>query len=188
MVDVAGLPVDRRQIGLAQARRRFHQRLKHSLEIECRPADDLQHVGGRGLLLERFAQLVEQTCVLYRDHGLRSKVLDQVDLLIGKGTYLLAGENDCSDQFIVLEHWDRKDGPIAANFDARSHEWMALDVGRYRRDVGNVGYLLRFRSAAKRRVRRRAEQRLARARFDVTWRCIVGGNQAEAVAITITEE
>jgi hypothetical protein len=42
-------------IRLAQQRRRLDQRIEHRLEIEGRAADDLEHLGGRGLLLQRFA-------------------------------------------------------------------------------------------------------------------------------------
>ena len=45
-------------------------------------ADDLQHVGGGGLLLQRFAQLVEQPRVLDGDDGLSGEVLYQLDLLV----------------------------------------------------------------------------------------------------------
>src|SRR5436190_24398265 len=47
-------------VGLAQSRRRFGQRIQHGLEVKGRAADDLEYVGGGGLLLQRFAQLVEQ--------------------------------------------------------------------------------------------------------------------------------
>ena len=67
----------------------FDERLQHGLQIEGRAADDLEHVGGGGLLLQRFAQLVEQPCVLDGDDGLRGEVLDQLDLLVGKGPHLL---------------------------------------------------------------------------------------------------
>ena len=59
------------------ARRPSDQRVEHGLQIERRAADDLQHVGGRGLLLQRLGEiararlhLVEQPHVLDRDHGL----------------------------------------------------------------------------------------------------------------------
>ena len=55
----------------------FDQRIEHGLQIERRAADDLEHVGGGGLLLQRFGQivgallhLVEQPHVLDRDHRL----------------------------------------------------------------------------------------------------------------------
>jgi len=46
---------DARHVGFAQPRRRFHQRIEHGLQVERRAADDLEHVGRRGLLLQRFA-------------------------------------------------------------------------------------------------------------------------------------
>ena len=76
-------------VGIAEPCGRFDERLQHRLQIEGRAADDLEHVGGGGLLLQRFAQdlgarlhLVEQAHVLDRDHGLIGKGLDQIDLLI----------------------------------------------------------------------------------------------------------
>ena len=53
--------------------------------------DDLQHLGGRGLLLQRLGQfararlhLVEQPHVLDRDHRLVGEGCDQLDLLVGE--------------------------------------------------------------------------------------------------------
>ena len=46
------------------------KRVEHRLQIEGRAADDLEHVGGGGLLLQRFAQLVEQARILDGDDGL----------------------------------------------------------------------------------------------------------------------
>ncbi len=50
-------PGDVRLVRLGKPRRRFDQRLEHRLEVEGGAADDLQHVGGGGLLLQGFAQL-----------------------------------------------------------------------------------------------------------------------------------
>ena len=44
-------------IGLAQTCRRLDQRVEHLRQIECRAADDLEHIGGGGLLLQRFRKL-----------------------------------------------------------------------------------------------------------------------------------
>ena len=49
------------------------QRIEHRLQIEGRAADDLEHVGGGSLLLQRFAQLVEQAGILDGDHRLRRR-------------------------------------------------------------------------------------------------------------------
>src|SRR5262249_33212779 len=45
-----------RIIRLTQPSYRFHERVQHYLQIERRAADDLEHVGGGGLLLEGLAQ------------------------------------------------------------------------------------------------------------------------------------
>jgi|SRR6516164_8405940 len=47
-------------VGATKPCRRFDERVEHGLQIEGRAADDLEHVGGCGLLLQRFAQLFEQ--------------------------------------------------------------------------------------------------------------------------------
>src|SRR5262249_31451648 len=52
------LPSHRGVVGAAKAASRFNERLQHRLEIKGRATDDLEHVGGGGLLLERFAQLL----------------------------------------------------------------------------------------------------------------------------------
>ena len=66
---------------------------------------------GRGLLLQRFAeivgalaQLVEQPRVLDGDDGLGGEVLHQLDLLVGERPDLLAIDDDSADQLVVLEH------------------------------------------------------------------------------------
>ena len=41
----------------AEFARRFDQGVEHGLQIERRAADDLQHLGGRGLLLQRFREV-----------------------------------------------------------------------------------------------------------------------------------
>ena len=91
-----------RHIGLAQVCGRLDQRVEDALEIEGRAADDLEHVGGGSLLLQRFAQLVEQTGVLDGDDGLAGEILDQLDLLLGERPDLLAVDGDSADQRIVL--------------------------------------------------------------------------------------
>ena len=41
-------------IGIAEPGRRFNEGLQHCLQVESRAADDLEHIGGRGLLLQRL--------------------------------------------------------------------------------------------------------------------------------------
>jgi hypothetical protein len=55
---------------VAEPRRRSEQRVEHSLQIKCRPADDLEHVGSCGLLLQRlleqFSRVREFACLLVK--------------------------------------------------------------------------------------------------------------------------
>src|SRR5436853_5999505 len=73
------------KVSARQPRRRFDEGIEHALQIERGAADHFEHVGGGGLLLQGFAQLVEQTRVLGGDDGLRGKVLDKLDLLVAEG-------------------------------------------------------------------------------------------------------
>jgi hypothetical protein len=87
------------------------------LQIECRPADDLEHVGGGGLLLQRLAQLVEQPSVLDGDDGLACKVREQIDLLVAERADLLAIDGDSADQLVLLEHRDDDETTSARLFN-----------------------------------------------------------------------
>src|SRR5262245_3923368 len=78
----ADLSGDLRDVRLAQPRCGFDECFQHSLEIERRAAKNFEHVGGGGLLLQRFVQLVEEPGVLDGDDSLARKVLDQAYLLL----------------------------------------------------------------------------------------------------------
>src|SRR5260370_22147117 len=63
-------------VGVAKPRRRFNQSIEYCLQIKSRAADDLQHIGGCGLLLQPFREslhlpplLVEQYHLLHRNLG-----------------------------------------------------------------------------------------------------------------------
>ena len=103
---------------------------EHRLQIEGRAADDLEHVGGRGLLLQRFAQLVEQARVLDGDDGLGGEIRDQLDLLVGERAHLLAVDGDGADQLVFLEHRHDDNSPNAARAStADDGQWIAVAVG-----------------------------------------------------------
>src|SRR5262245_1192063 len=70
-----------RRVRLAQLGGRLDQRVEHRLQIKRRAADHLENVGGGGLLLKGFAQLIEQARVLEGGDGLVGEVRDQLDLL-----------------------------------------------------------------------------------------------------------
>src|SRR5262245_6724540 len=99
---------DTSDIRLAQPRCRLDKRIEHGLQIEGRSADDLEHVGGGGLLLERLAQLVEQTGVFDGDDRLLRKIAYQLDLFLAERPHLLAVNADDADRLIFLDHRDAK--------------------------------------------------------------------------------
>ena len=97
----------------------------------------LQHLGGRGLLLQRLgeivgalAQLVEQPRVLDGDDGLRGEVLHQLDLLVGERPDFLAVDGDSADQLVVLEHRHADKRARAGQFDVARHAGIAVAIGR----------------------------------------------------------
>src|SRR5262252_1820382 len=85
---------NRGHLRLAKSCRRLCQRIEHRLEIETRAANDLKYVSGGRLLLQRFAQFVEQPRILDGDHGLVGEILYQVDLFVGERPHLLTKNED----------------------------------------------------------------------------------------------
>ena len=82
-------------VSVAQARRRLDEGVEHRLQIECRAADHLEHIGGGGLLLQRLAKLVEQPRVLDGNDRLVREARDQLNLLVGEWPDFPA--EDCND-------------------------------------------------------------------------------------------
>ena len=82
-----------------------------------RTADNLKYLRRRSLLLQRLgevggalAQFVEQPRVLDGDDGLGSEVLDELDLLVGKGANFLAVDGYCRRSIrLLFEHRDKKE-------------------------------------------------------------------------------
>src|SRR6516164_7875686 len=127
------------------ASRRFHERIEHRLQVERRTADDLEHVGGRGLLLQRLAQLVQQARVLDGNDGLVGEALDQLYLLVGEWADLLAVDNDSARQLGFLQHRDAKHGSGSGQLgDLRAREARrCIGIMRFVLDIGDLNRLFR---------------------------------------------
>src|SRR5262249_37102983 len=67
---------DKPLLGGAKPGRVLDQSVENRLKFERRAADHLEHVGGGGLVVQRFTQLVEKPRVLDGDDGLRGEVLN----------------------------------------------------------------------------------------------------------------
>src|SRR5215831_15618836 len=93
-IAISSRTMDGSKFGIAEPRCRFDKCVENCLQVESRPADDFEHVGGGRLLLQRFSQLVEQPSVLNSDDGLGGEVLNKLDLLVSEGTNLLTVNTD----------------------------------------------------------------------------------------------
>src|SRR5260370_40488491 len=92
------------------------------------PADNVEHVSSSRLLLQGFAQLVQQTGILDGDDGLACEIAHQRDLLVGKRSDLLAVDGDCAVQFGLLEHRHDHHCPYAPQFNRRDRQSLAVQI------------------------------------------------------------
>ena len=81
MEQVALTQPDYAPIGAAQGAGRGHKRLQDRIEIECRSADHLEHLGGCGLLLQSLLCFVEEVGIVYRDDGQIRERPRQLDVM-----------------------------------------------------------------------------------------------------------
>src|SRR5262245_7622375 len=77
-------------------------RIEHRSEVARRRIDDLQHLGSRGLLLQRLARLGQEPRVLHRDDRLRREIFEQRNLLVGKWPHFAANGDDLPQKHIIL--------------------------------------------------------------------------------------
>ena len=122
--------------------------LQHGLQIEGRAADDLEHVGGGGLLLQRLPQFVEQPRVLDGDDGLGGEVLHQRDLLVGEWPNFLAVDRDCPTSSSSLSIGTSSMVRAPAEIEEGRPCGVAC-ISRVSPNVFDLNYLLRRRYASK---------------------------------------
>src|SRR5262245_53980667 len=111
--DLSIVQVHRAELGLADASRILQHGLEYRLEIAWRARDYAQHLGGGRLLLQRFAQVVEETGVLDGDGRLVGKGGDQLDLLVGERPHLGACQPKSPNWNAVPQHWNAEIGAKA---------------------------------------------------------------------------
>src|SRR5262249_41311395 len=132
---------NRRLVRFAQPRSGLDERIEHRPQVERGATDDLEHVGSGCLLLQRFAQLVEQPRVLDGDDRLGGEIAEQLDLFIAEWPDLLAIDHDRSNQVLVLQHRHGEDGPGTGKVHRGDTYRIALGISVLRGDVGNVNDL-----------------------------------------------
>ena len=147
-------------VRLAESSGRFEETVEHGWQVEGRAADHLEHVGGRGLLLQGFPQLVEQAGVLDGYDGLLRETADQLDLLVREGTSFLAIDANRADQLLVLEHRHYEQCPDAAKLDAGNRQRVAFAIGPVGRIIDHMQNVAALDHATD-RVERSGTMRLA---------------------------
>src|SRR5262249_28178837 len=157
--------------------------MEYRLKFAGRTRDDLQHLRGRGLLLQRFAQLVEQAGGLDGDDGLIGKVLDQRDLLVSEWAHLPTKDADSSDGFVVLEHRHTDIGPNAAKLDRIDSRQIAFSVSSRRCEISSVKRSLGSDDVAKRIAVAGMDDLSAFACFGKGGWYIVCGDRAKPVSL-----
>ena len=147
------------EAGGAETHRVCQHGVEHRLKLAWRTGDDAQHLGRGGLLLQQFAQLVEQACVLDGDDGLRREIRDQGNLFVREGLDLLSVDDDGADQCVVLVHWhcDQRSGAAEPGRHAGS---------RFGRFVRGIGHLSRLQDSVEGAARFRSEWPALRLEFD----------------------
>src|SRR5947209_1254015 len=103
------LPVIRVQVtkgGAAQPHGLLQHRLEYRCEVSVRGIYHLQHLGRRGLLLERLLRLSDQSRVLDRDDRLVGEGADQLDLPRGKGFDTVMEKNDDPGRLALAQQRD----------------------------------------------------------------------------------
>src|SRR5262245_20153305 len=81
---LAALASYRCRIRFTQPGGGFDKRIEDGVQIKRRSADDFEHIGGRGLLLKRLAQLAEQSRVFDCNYGLIGERGHKLNLAISK--------------------------------------------------------------------------------------------------------
>ena len=114
-------------VGLAEPGGRFDQRLQHRLQVEGGAADDLQHVGRRGLLLQRLRQLRwVRACTSSNSRTFSmaitawsAKVLTSSISLVGERPDGDALQRQHADQRVLAQERHSEDGAVVAHSPAR---------------------------------------------------------------------
>jgi len=182
---VSDIEIQQAELRVAQPRGVRQHGLEYRFKLAGRARDDTEDLRGRGLLLQRLAQLVEQPGVLDGDDRLAREAGDQLDLLSAKRPHLLAVDDDGTHQFAVLEHWDGNHCPRTPNRGEQrpSKTRWHFKKTRLVEDICDVDCLLRSGKAAERSVGRRAI-RSGQKFFCYSGCNAVRGNHAERVSLT----
>src|SRR5262249_2573927 len=103
--------------------------IENRSEVAGRRVDDLQDLGGRGLLLQCFAGFGDEPRVLDRGDSLCREILQQGNLLIAEWTHFGAIDCDSTEQRPILAQCDRGIAPSATPVDEHPSARRASTIG-----------------------------------------------------------
>src|SRR5215475_4822355 len=99
-------------VSIALARSCFNQRIKNRLQVKGGAADELEHIGGGGLLLKRFGKipcsrlhLFKQPNVLDCDHCLVGEGFNKLDLLLVERLWRTTHYQNYSNRRSFSQKW-----------------------------------------------------------------------------------
>src|SRR6185312_7358235 len=174
---------DKPCVCLADLGRRLDKRVEDRLQVKRRSADNFQDVGGRRLLLQRLAQLVEQPRVLDGDDGMGGEILKQLDLPLGEGTHLLAVDDDGADELAVLEHRHTDKRARPRLFDGDNTQRGPRGIGGIRFEIGDMKHPFFANDAAEAGVRARADRPVLFPELTIGLRDVVQMCRVKAFAV-----
>src|SRR5262249_24755996 len=185
IVSVAFLAGDGGHVRLAELRGRLGKRIEYRLQVEGRAADDLEHIRGGRLLLQRFAQLVQQPRVLDGDDGLGGEIRHQLDLFVGEKPYLVAIDGNGTNQLVFFQHWNHQKGPCTAVVREVNYRSKAFDVALIVSKILDLQHLLRSSETAQRNLRFRVDYRFTLSFTGVGSRYSMHGDGSIAFALCL---
>jgi hypothetical protein len=90
--------------------------IKDRLKLAGRTADDLEHVGSRGLLPEGLTQLAEQSRILNCDDCLGGECIHKFNLLVGERLHYWTREHEHTYRNPLSQHRDAEIAAITSQF------------------------------------------------------------------------
>src|SRR5262249_61402535 len=93
--------------------------------------------------------LRDRTLALAGDGRMVGEGADPLDLRVGEWPTLLTVDDDGADQLIFLEHWHRQTRPSPGSVHCRDAQRIAIEIGLFGFQVGNVDHPLGTRETAE---------------------------------------
>src|SRR5262249_33950249 len=118
----------------------MHDGIKHRLAVVERVAYDSEHFRGRGLLLQRLAQLarallfsLKKSHILYCNDRLVGEGLGKLDLLLRERSHGRSGQKNYPDRDPLAQERDPQGGAIASGY-----RHLMIGVFRIGKYVGDL--------------------------------------------------